>query len=270
MKLRGLRSMSWSWYFPCTSAQLKNKTWCQSKRLQHERRWRSTAHMSWDANNLPEAWRKFKDLVSWNWYFRDCSRKRARRKNAVIVSFELEKRLEIFITHLYNWRWRESLKILYNKYEAYVKPKTNVIFARYKFLKKIWGANEPFEQFVTDLRLLVKHCANANSDELVRDCIDFGIHSTTVREKLLSIGSELTLDKAVDIAQLHKVAKAWLKTITGSINNQWEGAVQLGNSHQRIHLGKIISSKWKKHAMMSVARPRTVMDFVTIRLKYDV
>ena len=73
-------------------------------------------------------------------------------------------------------------------------PKANVIFSHYKFQEKIQAANESFEQFLTDLRLLVKDCAYANSEELVRDCIVFCIYSPVVREKLLSVGSEQTLD----------------------------------------------------------------------------
>jgi len=78
--------------------------------------------------------------------------------------------------------------------------KANVISAHYKFQEKIQAANKPYEQFVTDLRLLVKDCAYANNEEMLRHCIVFGIYSPAVREKLLSVGSELTLDKAVDIA----------------------------------------------------------------------
>ncbi|RXN07241.1 EGF-like module-containing mucin-like hormone receptor-like 1 [Labeo rohita] len=54
---------------------------------------------------------------------------------------------------------------------------------------------------------------------MVRDRIVFSIHSLRVREKLLSVGSELTLDKAMDIARSHKVAQAQLKTFTNSACN---------------------------------------------------
>lgn len=43
-------------------------------------------------------------------------------------------------------------------------PKTNVIFVQIP--RKIQGVNEPFELFVTDLRLLVKDCNYANSEEI--------------------------------------------------------------------------------------------------------
>lgn len=34
------------------------------------------------------------------------------------------------------------LQTYYDKYEAYVMPKTNTIFARYKFHERVQGANE--------------------------------------------------------------------------------------------------------------------------------
>ncbi|RXN11580.1 Retrovirus-related Pol poly from transposon [Labeo rohita] len=70
-----------------------------------------------------------------------------------------------------------------------------------------------------ELRLLVEDCAYADSEEMVRDRIVFGIHSPRVREKLLSVGSELTLDKAMDIARSHEVAQAQLKTFANSACN---------------------------------------------------
>ncbi|XP_024117609.1 uncharacterized protein K02A2.6 [Oryzias melastigma] len=98
-------------------------------------------------------------------------------------------------------------------------PKTNVIFARYKFHEKVQGASEPFEQFVTDLRLLAKDCNYANSEEMIRDRVVFGIYSPRVREKLLSVGSDLTLEKAIDVARSHEIAQAQLKTFAGNDHN---------------------------------------------------
>ena len=66
---------------------------------------------------------------------------------------------------------------------------------------------------MTELRLLVKDCDYANKDEMVRDRIVFGIHSPRVREKLLNVGSEVTLDKAIDIARSHELAQAQMKNI---------------------------------------------------------
>ena len=43
---------------------------------------------------------------------------------------------------------------------------------------------------------------------MVRDRIVFGIHSPRVREKHLNVGSEVMLDKAIDIAISHELAQA--------------------------------------------------------------
>ncbi|KAK3559687.1 hypothetical protein QTP86_017671, partial [Hemibagrus guttatus] len=66
------------------------------------------------------------------------------------------------------------LQSYYDRFTAYVEPKANVIFARYKFHEKMQGDHKPFEQFVTDLRLLVNDCNYANSDEMIRKRISFG------------------------------------------------------------------------------------------------
>ena len=100
-----------------------------------------------------------------------------------------EKGRDIYNTWTLTEAESKALKTYYDRFEVYVAPKTNTIFARYKFHEKVQGASESFEQFVTELRLLVKDCDYANNDEMVRDCIVFGIHSPRVREKLLNVGS---------------------------------------------------------------------------------
>lgn len=62
----------------------------------------------------------------------------------------------------------------------------------------------------------MKDCSYANSEEMIRDHIVFGIQLPRVREKLLKVGSDLTLEKAIDIARSHEMAQAQLKTIASS------------------------------------------------------
>lgn len=46
--------------------------------------------------------------------------------------------------------------------------------------------SESFDNFVTELKLLVKDCGYTNADEMIRDRIVFAINSTKVKEKLLN------------------------------------------------------------------------------------
>ena len=73
---------------------------------------------------------------------------------------------------------------------------------------------ESFEQFLTDLKLLVKDCGYADPDEMVRDRVAIGCHATKTREKLIQEGSDLTIEKAIDIARIDEMSKAQLKIMT--------------------------------------------------------
>lgn len=178
--------------------------------------------MDWDAKNLPEAWRKFKQHVELM-FSGPLKKKGEDEKCSYLLLWVGEKGRDIYNTWTLTEDESKALKEHYDRYEAYVFPKSNVIFARYKFNEKVQGQNEPFEQFVTDLRLLVKDCNYANSEEMIRDRIVFGIRSPRVREKLLDAGSDLTLDKAIDIVRSHEIAQEQLKTISG------------GNGEQSVH-----------------------------------
>ncbi|KAJ8332643.1 hypothetical protein SKAU_G00424320 [Synaphobranchus kaupii] len=122
-----------------------------------------------------------------------------------------EKGRDIFNTWTLTADQRKVLTTYYDGFEAYVMPKANPIFARYKFHEKMQG--ESFDQFVTELKLLVKDCNYLNSDEMVRDRIVFAINSPRVREKLLSHGPDLTLEKTIDIARSHELSQHQLKTM---------------------------------------------------------
>jgi len=75
------------------------------------------------------------------------------------------------------------------------------------------GDRESIEKIVTEQQLLVKDCGYQNSDEMVRDRIIFATISPHIREKLLSQGAELTLEKAIDITRSHELANQQPKTI---------------------------------------------------------
>ena len=103
-----------------------------------------------------------------------------------------------------------------------MKPKSNRVFARYKFHQKVQQEGESFEQFLTDLKLLVKDCGYGDPDEMVQDRVVIGCHSTKTREKLIQEGSDLTLEKAIDIARTDEMSKTQLETMASedaSINS---------------------------------------------------
>ena len=133
-----------------------------------------------------------------------------------------DKGREIYSTWELGAEEAKKLNTYYTKHEAYVKPRSNRVFARYKFHHNVQQEGESFEQFLTDLKLLVKDCGYGDPDEMVRDRVVIGYHSTKTREKLIQEGSDLTLEKAIDIARTDDVSKTQLETMVNedaSINS---------------------------------------------------
>ena len=122
---------------------------------------------------------------------------------------------EIYKTFALTDEEKSELKTLYEKFDVYVKPKSNQVFARYLFHAKVQDEGETFENFVTELKLLARDCGYQEAEEMVRDRIVFGIKSAKVRARLIQEGSSLTLDKAIDIGRTMELSDAQLKTMTG-------------------------------------------------------
>jgi hypothetical protein len=70
---------------------------------------------------------------------------------------------------------------------------------------------DTFEEYLIDLKILVKDCDYATPDEMVRDAIVFGTKDHTVREKCINEGSDLTLEKAVNFGRTLELSKAQFK-----------------------------------------------------------
>ena len=141
----------------------------------------------------------------------------------------------------------KKLDTYYAKYEEYVKPKSNKVFARYKFHQKIQREGETFEQFLTDLKsVLVKDCGYTDPDEMVRDRVVIGCHSTKTREKLIQEGSELTLEKAIDIARTDEMPKAQLKSMATEKPPKTKSSRENLNSCTKIAADVVISMTKKK------------------------
>ncbi|KAL6471840.1 hypothetical protein MHYP_G00204900 [Metynnis hypsauchen] len=187
-----------------------------------------TPRMDWDSSNLPDAWRKFRQHVELMFSGPLASKKEEERCSYLLL-WVGEKGRDVFNTWTLTADERKLLTTYYDRFETYVTPKANPIFARYKFHEKIQGNSESFDQFLTELRLLVKDCGYPNGDEMVRDRIVFGINSPRIREKLLCYGSGLTLENAIDIARSHELSQQQLKTMVFLTANQASQSVHAVN-----------------------------------------
>ena len=94
---------------------------------------------------------------------------------------------------------RNSLQAHFGRSQKHVKPKSNPLFARYKF-RNVTQGNDSMEQFITKLKTLVKDCNYNGAEEMTRDAIVFDLNNKVARG-LLSEGANLTLDKVFEYTQ---------------------------------------------------------------------
>ena len=186
---------------------------------------------------MPDAWRRFRQHVELM-FSGPLHKLKEEEKCSFLLLWIGEKGRDVYNTWTLTPDQRKLLATYYDNFEAYVTPKANPIFARYKFHEKKQEDGESFDHFVTELKLLVKDCNYPNSEEMIRDRIVFAINSPRVREKLLCHGPDLTLEKAIDIARSHELSQQQLKTMFPHSANPVGQSVHAVSSKQQFRPGK--------------------------------
>lgn len=138
-----------------------------------------TPRMDWESSNLPDAWRRFKQHIDLM-FTGPLNKKSEEEKCSFLLLWIGHKGRDISNAWILTEDDAKQLKTYYDGFSPYLTPKANPIFARYKFHEKTQGSGESFEHFVTELKLLVKDCGYANSEEMVRDRIVFATNSPRV------------------------------------------------------------------------------------------
>ena len=154
---------------------------------------------NWDDTNLPEQWQKFKRHVELV-FSGPLKSKTEEEKVSYLLLWMGDKGRDVHATWT-NISEQDSKKLetYYKRFKDHVQPKLNPIFARYKFNNEVQN-QDSIDAFVTRLRLSARDCNFSDANEMIRDRIVFGTNSCKIREKLINVGAELTLEKAIQIA----------------------------------------------------------------------
>ena len=114
---------------------------------------------------------------------------------------------------------RTTLEII-DKFEHYAVGEVNETFERYVFHKRVQSEGETFDQFESDLRVLIKTCSFCEScvESVVRDRIVLGIRNPDIRQELLK-KRKLTLAECVDTCRAMESATAHGSTLNSTTVN---------------------------------------------------
>lgn len=130
------------------------------------------------------------------------------RKVALLLTIAGSQAIEVFNTFvLESPDDSEKLEVVLNKFDAHCSPKKNETYERYVFRSRVQHQHEPFDSFLTDLRLKAQSCNFMMlRDSMIRDQVVFGVEDKKLRERLLR-ETELTLEVAVRICQVSELSQ---------------------------------------------------------------
>ena len=209
----------------------------------------SAPSMSWEKQDLEQSWKNFFQHVQFM-FTGPLKDKNEEEKCSFLMLWVGEKGRSIFQTWNLNDENKKKLQSYYDGFEQYVKPRSNIIYNRHKFQSRMQNQDETFEQFVTELQLLVKDCGYDKNDEMVRDRIVTGVKNSKIREKPLNVGSDLTFAKTLDIARAYEISHTQCSAIedkrvnsvtskkTPSSRNPAKHEYRSGTEKQQISCGK--------------------------------
>lgn len=112
---------------------------------------------------------------------------------------------------------KEILNDVVKKSDDYCFPLiNNVVYERYRFFNRNQRDGEYIDEYLTELRMLIKTCEFATvkdiEDSLLRDKLVTGCNDATLRERLLR-ENNVTLSKALSIAHAAEATKKQMQEI---------------------------------------------------------
>ena len=138
------------------------------------------------------------------------------KKVRLLLLWVGDKGLEIYNTATFDME-ADKLKLdkVFEKLEAYAKPQSNQILARFQ-LRCLKQGDMPLEEFVTKARLLIDDSGYSAEvkDETLRDTLVFGLKSDQVRRDAIKLGNTLTLTQVYDLAKVEESTRAQMEVIT--------------------------------------------------------
>ena len=106
----------------------------------------SAPKVDWTSKDLPNAWKAFRQHCEFT-FGGPLKRKSEEEKCNYLMIWVGDKGRDIYNTWELTADEVKKLETYYTRFETYVKPRSNKVFARYRFHLRAQQAGESFEQF---------------------------------------------------------------------------------------------------------------------------
>lgn len=95
---------------------------------------------------------------------------------------------------------RQKYSSVTEAFELFCKPKCNEVYESFVFHNRTQKENEPFDNFLMDIKEIVRRCGFLDESRMLRDRIVLGICDKTLQKRLMD-KTNLTLEMAIDMAR---------------------------------------------------------------------
>lgn len=132
------------------------------------------------SGNVDENWCAFKQRFNLYVTAMGLELKPDTRKVALLLTLAGPQAIEVYNTFVFDAAEdREKMEVVLAKFDAHCTPKKKETYERYMFRSRMQLQDEPFDSFVTALRLKAQSCNFGTlKDSMVRDQIVFGVEDT--------------------------------------------------------------------------------------------
>ena len=167
--------------------------------------------------NLAVSWRRFKDQFQTYEKATLLNAQPTSRRADILLSAIGSDAYDIFQSMNFDSADdRENVDKVIEAFDNFCIGEINVSYERYVLNQRIQDKNESFDNFLSEVRRLIKLCDfGALTGSIIRDRIICGIRDETTRQKLLQI-RKLDLAKAIDICRPSETAQRHLRDMRPS------------------------------------------------------
>jgi hypothetical protein len=169
--------------------------------------------MNWSAQDLPQALRRFKALAELI-FEGPMLDKGEEVKVKYLQIWSGEEGIELISTWGLREEEKKKLKTYWDKFDAYVKPKSNFRISRFKLRSLKQEPQEKVDTFAKRIRMLVGECKYVNNDDHMIDALIYGTSSKVVQSKLLQKDDGLTFDQAMEVARTEEATQQQMEDLS--------------------------------------------------------
>ncbi|XP_063901524.1 uncharacterized protein K02A2.6-like [Zophobas morio] len=167
-----------------------------------------------------------------------------KRKIAIFLNVVGEEGVKIYNSYKLGEQADLTLAIVLNKFGDHCKPRRNVIYKRYCFLKIRQKEGQSFDAYVTELKNAAMKCEYGDQqDSIIRDQIIFNVRETRLQEQLIN-EKDITLEKTLEKCRSAEISKFQINEFSK------------GNQHPMANVSAI-NKKKQPMKQMKTGKPTT-------------